>query len=411
MSELLSEDLVQLYRAESSRIVAALMYQCRDLALVEDAVQDAYLQACQQWPERGAPDNRVAWLHSVAKRRLIDRLRHERVRRSPVVQHELLQRYQWRYAETQLHMSIPDDRLRLIFSCCHPSLSQQAQVALTLKVICGLSSGEIARAYLISEDTLNRRLTRAKQKIALAGIAYEVPEGEALQQRLPAVLATIYLLFNESYHAAEGPELTRDDLALESIRLGRLLYELQPTAEAGGLLALMELHWARRPGRNSDELAYIPLEAQDRSRWDRLAIERSSQFLYSLMSEGDVGMYQIQAAISALHARAANFDSVDWQQIAGLYEVLYRCMPTPVIRLHYWVARSYVAELSSVLDGMEELAQPLASYQPFHAARADVARRAKLIEQAAASYEAAIALSQNSAAKDFLQRRLQALQR
>ena len=410
MSELLSEELVQLYRAESSRIVAALMHQCRDLALVEDAVQDAYLQACQQWPEQGAPSNSVAWLHSVAKRRLIDRLRRERVRQSPVVQHELLQRYQWRYAEPQQQMSIPDDRLRLIFTCCHPSLSQQAQVALTLKVICGLSSREIARAYLLSEDTLNRRLTRAKQKIALAGIAYEVPEGEALQQRLPAVLATIYLLFNESYHAAEGPELTREDLALESIRLGRLLYELQPTAEAGGLLALMELHWARRPGRSSDELAYIPLEAQDRSRWDRLAIERSSQFLYSLMSAGDVGMYQVQAAISALHARAVDFDSVDWRQIAGLYEALYRRMPTPVVRLNYWVARSYVDELSTVLDGMEELAQPLVNYQPFHAARADVARRAQLTERAAAAYKTAIALSQNSAEEEFLRRRLQSLQ-
>ena len=386
------------------------MHQCRDLALVEDALQDAYLQACQQWPKQGTPSNSVAWLHSVAKRRLIDRLRRERVRLSPVVQHELLQRYQWRYAEPEMQLSIPDDRLRLMFTCCHPALSQEAQVALTLKIICGLSSREIARAYLLSEDTLNRRLTRAKQKVALAGIAYEVPEGEALQQRLPAVLATIYLLFNESYHAAEGPELTREDLALESIRLGRLLYRLQPTAESGGLLALMELHWARRLGRCSDEITYIPLEAQDRSCWDRIAIERSSQFLYSVMSAGEVGMYQLQAAISALHARAVNFAAVDWRQIAGLYEVLYRHMPTPVVRLNYWVARSYFDDLTTVLEGIEELAQPLAEYQPFHAAHADVARRAQLFEQAAAAYAQAILLSKNDVERAFLQSRLQTLQ-
>ena len=385
------------------------MHQCRDLALVEDALQDAYLQACQQWPEQGAPSNSVAWLHSVAKRRLIDRLRRERVRQSPVAQHELQQRYQWRVAESDLQLSIPDDRLRLIFTCCHPALSQQAQVALTLKIICGLNSGEIARAYLISEDTLNRRLTRAKQKIALAGIAYEVPEGEALIKRLPSVLATIYLLFNESYQAAEGPDLTREDLALESIRLGRLLYELQPTAEAGGLLALMELHWARRAGRSSDELAYIPLEAQDRLQWDRIAIERSSKFLYEVMSGGEVGMYQIQAAISALHARAVDFEAVDWPQIAGLYEALYSCSPTPVVRLNCWVARSYVDDASDVYAALAELSETLNNYQPFHAARADIARRALLWPQAASAYKEAILLSQNKAEREFLQQRLASL--
>ena len=385
------------------------MHQCRDLALVEDALQDAYLQACQQWPEQGAPSNSVAWLHSVAKRRLIDRLRRERVRQSPVAQHELQQRYQWRVAESDLQLSIPDDRLRLIFTCCHPALSQQAQVALTLKIICGLSSGEIARAYLISEDTLNRRLTRAKQKIALAGIAYEVPEGEALIKRLPSVLATIYLLFNESYQAAEGPDLTREDLALESIRLGRLLYELQPTAEAGGLLALMELHWARRAGRSSDELAYIPLEAQDRLQWDRIAIERSSKFLYEVMSGGEVGMYQIQAAISALHGRSVDFEAVDWPQIAGLYEALYSCSPTPVVRLNCWVARSYVDDASDVYAALAELSETLNNYQPFHAARADIARRALLWPQAASAYKEAILLSQNKAEREFLQQRLASL--
>lgn len=228
------------------------MHQCRDLALVEDAVQDAILQACQKWPEQGLPDNCAAWLHSVAKRRLIDRLRRERVRQAPRAQHTLLESYQWRYSEATVHLDIPDDRLRLIFTCCHPAFAQQAQVALTLKIICGLELRAIASAFLISEDTLNRRLSRSKLKIANAGIAYEVPEGKELQARLPVVLAVIYLLFNASYGVASEAEESQEDFGLESIRLGRLLYQLQPSCETGGLLALMELHRARRISRTSE---------------------------------------------------------------------------------------------------------------------------------------------------------------
>lgn len=385
------------------------MHQCRDLSTVEDALQDAYLQACQQWQKQGMPENPVAWLHSVAKRRLIDRLRRQRTTQDGTMLHEMETRYQWRYAEAEGPMGIPDDRLRLIFTCCHPALSQEAQIALTLKIICGLNSREIARAFLIQEDTLNRRLSRAKQKIALAGIAYEVPEGQALAARLPSVLGVIYLLFNESYQACEEPQLTQEDLAQEAIRLGRLLYELQPSTEAGGLLALMELHWARRAGRGADASNYIPLEQQQRDRWDRKAIAQSTKFLLNVMSHGDVGVYQIQAAISALHANAPSFSEVDWPQVLGLYEELYRRLPTTVVMLNYWVARSFVEDPQVVLDELQKLFDTATSYQPFHAACADIARRAGMKEQAAAAYRRAIDLSPNGTERDFLQQRLSAL--
>ncbi|MGB0866712.1 MAG: RNA polymerase sigma factor, partial [Granulosicoccaceae bacterium] len=268
----LSKDLARLWRAESARLHAALMWQCRDLSLAEDALQDAFLQACKQWPREGLPANPVAWMHSVAKRRLIDRLRQSRVRQTSQADSSLQLQVEWRNSRCPPNAAIPDDRLRLIFTCCHPALSREAQIALTLKIVCGLSSAEIARAFVVSADTLDRRLSRAKQKIALAGIAYEVPEGEALKRRLPEVLAVIYLLFNESFQATEGPSLSRENLALEAIRLGRLLFELQPSAEAGGLLALMELHWARASARRGDQRGFIPLEEQDRSRWDHATI-------------------------------------------------------------------------------------------------------------------------------------------
>ncbi len=403
--------MARIYRAESGKIIAVLMHQCRNVATVEDALQDAFVQACQQWPARGWPDKPAAWLHSVAKRRLIDRLRAERLRQEPATVQALEQSYQWRYAEPEQQLSIPDDRLRLIFCCCHPALSQPAQVALTLKLICGLSSVEIGRAFLISDDTLNRRLTRAKQKISTAGIAYQVPEGEALVRRLPSVLAVIYLLFNESYHACEGPDLTRADLADEALRLGRLLYQLQPSAEAAGLLALMELHWARHAGRSSDDEAYIPLAAQDRSRWDRAAIEQSCQFLYRTLELKQPGIYQIQAAISALHARADSFETVDWAQVAGLYAALYQLLPTPVVALNHCVARSHVAGAEDVWPQLDSLAQTLAEYQPYYAARADLARQLGRCGQAAAAYRRAIELSKNEAQSAYLEQRLESLGR
>ncbi len=409
MSHCTDADLARIFRAESAKVIAVLMHQCRDLSLVEDALQDALVEACQQWPEHGLPRDCVAWLHTVAKRRLIDRLRSLRVRRDPASALLIEQHYCWRYREPEVYMSIPDDRLRLIFTCCHPSLAQSAQIALTLKVICGLSSKEIGRAFLISEDTLNRRLSRAKQKIAKAGIAYEVPEGEALNRRLPAVLAVIYLFFNESYTAYEGPSLSRTELGEEAIRLGRLLYELQPSAEAGGLLALMELHWARRAGRSSDEQDYIPLQAQDRRCWDREAIERASQFLYKTLARGEPGMYQIQAAISALHARAVSYESADWPQIAGLYAALYRYLPTPVVALNHCMACVPVSGAEKAWTQLESLASELPEYQPYFAARADLARRLHKTAEARIAYERAIRLSENEIEQQFLNERLASL--
>jgi RNA polymerase sigma-70 factor (ECF subfamily) len=302
---------------------------------------------------------------------------------------------------TEAEHPIPDERLKLIFTCCHPSLSEQAQTALTLKTLCGLSAREIARAYLVSEVTMNQRLTRAKQKIKKAGIAYKVPETDNLEERLPSVLSVIYLIFNESYTAFEGKTLTRQDLANEAIRLAKVLYRLLPRPDIAGLLCLVLLHTSRIAGSNQ-ALTFITLEKQDRSLWDQTEIEEARTLLLRVMSEGKPDQYQIQAAISALHAQAQDWVATDWTQIILLYDELYKLNPSPVVKLNQSVALANSGNKELALVQLNKLEEALKDYQPFYAARADLARQLSKIELAIQSYQKAISMSKNAIERDYL---------
>ena len=397
-----SPDLAKLYRAESGRILAALVMVCRDISLAEDALQDAFTQALEKWPQSGNPDNKSAWLYTVAKRRLIDLIRKESHRSARQSQQAVVDLFQRDDSICETDADIPDERLRLIFSCCHPALAQNVQVALTLKTLCGLSSKEIARAYLSSEVTMNQRITRAKRKIRDAGISYSVPEGDALTERLPSVLATIYLIYNESYNAYAGQTLTRDDLADEAIRLARVLYYLLPNPSVAGLLGLMLLHDARRHARRSNQSSYIPLEQQDRSLWDQDKIREGTQLILTALAQGKPDSYQIEAAISSLHATSSNWQETDWPQIEQLYLVLYQLNPSPIVMLNLNVARAYKGELEQAYQAVKNIETDLADYQPYYAAKAELSSKLELFDESLQSYDKAIALTENEAEKEFL---------
>ncbi|MCP3994629.1 MAG: sigma-70 family RNA polymerase sigma factor [bacterium] len=392
-------------------ILATLVGQVRDIDLAEDALQDAAVAALEHWPKRGLPDHPRAWLLQTARNKVVDRIRRDRrfhARRDRIEQLEVQARSdRTDDVETDGEPEV-DQRLSMMFTCCHPSLTSGAQVALTLRALGGLTTTEIARAFLVPDVTMAQRLVRAKGKIKAARIPYRVPPPKLWPERLESVLAVIYLIFNEGYRATSGRSLTRGDLCAEAIRLGRILGDLATDEpEAAGLLALMLLHDSRRAARVDGSGDLVTLEDQDRTLWDREKIASGDRLLKAALTVGRPGPYQVQAAVSAVHAHAASHDSTDWHQIVGLYRELYRLQPSDVVRLNEAVAVSFAQDPQSGLEILDELAENelMARYQPFHAARADLLRRAGRGDQAEAAYDRALELTTNAAEREFLERR------
>ncbi|MDC0662378.1 RNA polymerase sigma factor [Marinobacter sp. SS21] len=400
--------LDRFYQQESRRVLATLIRLLGDFDLAEEALHEAFAAAMKQWPEEGIPTNPRAWLVSAGRFRAIDQIR--RRARHDAVLAQLAEQLAVT-ASDEPPEPIEDDRLRLIFTCCHPALSTDAQLALTLREVCGLTTEEVARAFLTKPATLAQRIVRAKAKIRDAGIPYEVPETSALAPRLQAVLHTIYLMFNEGYSALSGDQLLRRALADEAIRLARLLCELLPEPEAFGLLALMLLHDARREARIDSAGDLVPLEEQNRSRWHQDQIAEGRRIVLRLMYRRGYGAYTLQAAIAAVHAEAMRADDTDWKQIVGLYTVLQGIAPSPVVALNRAVAVAMAHGPAQGLALMEaiETSGELATYHLLYAAKADLLRRLERIEQARAAYERALALCEQEPERRFLRRRLATL--
>ena len=391
-------NLGELHRREYGRILASLIRAVGDFDLAEDALEDAFEAALAQWPERGPPQNPVAWLIATARHKAIDQLRRRVMAEGKRDEIAAL-------AVAQEDTTVPLDSLRLLFTCCHPALAPEARVALTLRTIGGLATEEIARAFLVPAPTLAQRIVRAKAKIKAAGIPYEVPGDDVLAERLDSVMAVVYLIFNEGYAASFGAELVRAELCAEAIRLGRMLVELLPAErEPKGLLALMLLHDARRATRTDDEGELVLLEAQDRSRWDRVKIAEGSALVRQALRGQAPGEYAVQAAIAALHAGAPAAGETDWPQIAALYGVLAGIHPSPVVELNRAVAIAMAEGPEQGLSLLNTLQLP--GYHLLPAARADLLRRLGRSKEAAAAYREALGLVTNEAERRFLERRL-----
>ncbi len=410
-TEQIRETVDAVYRSESRRILATLIRLLGDFDLAEEAMHDAFMAAVEQWPRDGVPSNPRAWLVSAGRFKAIDGIR-RRVRFDSS-QEEIARRIeaQTNDAADLDYDGVEDDRLRLMFTCCHPALPPDAQVALTLREVCGLTTEEIARAFLTSAPTLAQRIVRAKAKIRDAGIPYQVPSRADLPERLDTVLRVIYLVFNEGYHASSGESVTRLDISGEAIRLGRLLVELLPEPEALGLLALMLLHESRRAARASANGELILLDQQDRSLWNREQITEGMALVERAMSSRRFGPYTLQAAISAVHAQAPRMESTNWNEIVGLYDVLAQTTPSPVIELNRAVAvamrdgpEAGLALIDAILGRGE-----LQDYHLAHSARADLCRRLGRKDEARASYGRALTLTRQGPEQRFIEKRLNEL--
>lgn len=398
--------LDKVFRQEYGRVLAALISQVGDFDLAEDALQDALVEALEQWGKTGVPRNPGAWLTTTAKRRAIDRLRRSATLMRKQARLTVLLDDTDNDEDADEMKPLPDERLKLMFTCCHPSLALDAQVALTLRTLGGLSTMEIARAFLVPVPTMAQRLARVKNKIRDAGIPYRVPPADLLPERIDALLSVIYLIFSEGYVATSGEALIRRELCSEAIRLCRVLVDLLPTsAEARGLLALMLLHDARRDARVNAAGELVLLEDQDRTLWDAAQIREGTAILDDALRMRSVGPYQIQAAISALHAQAVRAEDTDWTQIAILYGVLAKMTDSPVIEVNRAVAVAMAEGLHAGLRLLYRLADQTDAYYPYHAARADLLRRSNQREAAADAYQRALELCQNGAERAYLQRR------
>jgi RNA polymerase sigma-70 factor (ECF subfamily) len=393
------DQIERVFRSESGRAVASLVRFFGDIDVAEEAVQDAFVIALERWPSTGVPPSPVGWIITTARNRGLDRLRRESTR-------DTRQRAAMAILEPDEPPEIgpvADDQLRLIFTCCHPALATKAQVALTLRLIAGLPTPAIARAFLVPEPTMAQRLVRAKNKIRAANIPYRIPSAAELPDRLRAVLAVVYLVFNEGYVASEGEDLTRDDLSAEAIRLGRLVVELMPDeAEAHGLLALMLLTEARHPARTDHHGQFVRLADQDRARWDRELIEEGQAIVRQCLRRNLPGQYQIQAAIAAVHSDAPTAADTDWRQIVALYDQLVLRVPSPVVAMNRAIAVAELDGPEAALGLLDGLGGDLSEYHLFHAARADALERVGRHAEAIAAYDQALALTANGAERDLL---------
>lgn len=405
------ETVDAVYRAESRRVLATLIRLLGDFDRAEEAMHDAFIAAVEHWPREGVPDNPRAWLVSTGRFKAIDAMR--RRARFDAALGELASQLEAATSDASAwnDQAVEDDRLRLIFTCCHPALTPDAQVALTLREVCGLTTEEIARAFLTSPSTVAQRIVRAKAKIRDARIPYQVPERADIAARLDTVLHVIYLVFNEGYSASAGESLTRHDLSGEAIRLGRLLAELLPEAEVIGLLALMLLHESRRAARTQDSGELVLLDEQDRTRWNREQIVEGCTLVERALTGRRFGPFTLQAAIAAVHAEARTAADTDWAQIVGLYDVLVRADPSPVVELNRAAAiamRDGPAAGLAIVDAILGRGE-LESYHLAHSARADLCRRLGRIADARVSYERALALAKQEPERRFLEKRLREL--
>jgi len=408
MSEAAPAEIERVFRREYGRAVSVLVRMLGDIDLAEEAVQDAFTAASERWPAEGLPPSPAGWIIATARNRAIDRFRRESSRNERHAEAVRLYPIEAGASAEQTEDAVADDRLRLIFTCCHPALAPTAQVALTLRLLAGLTTGEIARAFLVPEATMAQRIVRAKGKIRDAGIPYRVPSENELADRVDAVLAVIYLLFNEGYTASSGAHLVRDELCAEAIRLGRLLVELLPNEpEPLGLLALMLLVESRRPARLDENGRMVRLADQNRALWKRDLVDEGQRLVRRCLRRNQPGVYQLQAAINAVHSDAASPVETDWPQILQLYDQLHAIAPGPVIALNRAVALAEVEGPRAALTIVDALA--LDRFHLWHAVRADLLRRLGRPSEATSAYGAAIGLCENDAERDFLSAQRQTL--